>query len=192
MGARQVVLLTSLDATLLNCLPFYKQNAPLTPLESVPASPLLGVANKGLITSLKSTLTGTRGCNPRRCNIYKKHRSGDSLRLPDPPIHQAQSDVPGFVVLDFDHDEAVGRHGRAGFRAILEFVEAIDVRGRELAAANTKQRADHLAHHVAQERTTLYGKDQLLIVRAANEIRGQTGRFLLHLRNSTDGSHRSG
>ncbi len=68
-------------------LPSYQQPAPITPLEATFTSPLVNVADKGLITSLESTLTGTRGCNPCRCNTYKKHR-GLQRTLFRSPRHQ--------------------------------------------------------------------------------------------------------
>src|SRR5712691_4161181 len=65
----------------------------------------------------------------------------------------ARSEVPGFFVLHSDHNETVGRHGRAGFRAIPEFEQSIDIRGGKFPAPNVEQRAHHLAHHVTKERT---------------------------------------
>src|SRR5882762_5862192 len=79
------------------------------------------------------------------------------------PNTAAHSEVPGFFVLDFDHNEAMGRHGGTGFGAVAEFVQAIDVRGHELAAPDVEQRADHLAHHVAKKGAPAHRKDQLLV-----------------------------
>src|SRR5260370_2483834 len=77
----------------------------------------------------------------------------------------ARSKMPGFVVLDLDHYEALRWNGRAGFRAVPEFVQAIDVRRQEFSAPAVEQRAHHLAHHITKKRPPANGKDQLLVVR---------------------------
>src|SRR5260370_30775618 len=70
------------------------------------------------------------------------------------------ADSPCLLVLHFNHHEALGRNGGAGFRAVPQFIQAINIRGRELPAAHVEQRAHHLAHHIAKERPPAHGEDQ--------------------------------
>src|SRR5882672_10970129 len=45
---------------------------------------------------------------------------------------------PRFFVLDFDHEEAVGRHSGAGFGAVAQFEQAVDVSWCQFSASNVE------------------------------------------------------
>ncbi len=42
-------------------------------------------------------------------------------------------------MLDFDHNEAMGRYSRTGLGAIAQLVQTLNVRGREFSAPDVKQ-----------------------------------------------------
>ena len=73
-------------------------------------------------------------------------------------------------MLYFDHHETLRRDGGAGFGAVPQFVQAIDVGRRELSAPHVEHRAHHLTHHITKERAPANGKDQLFVVRAARQL----------------------
>ena len=76
MRPRHAVLLNPLEATLLDCLPFYKQNVPVTPLEATLAKPLVSVADKGFITPLEATLTRFSPATPLDATLTKNLGEG--------------------------------------------------------------------------------------------------------------------
>ena len=80
MCARPAVLLNSLDATLLDCLLSYKQNTPVTHLESTLAGPLLKCCKQRTYNPFRIRTYKIISRNPFRCNTYKK-RHGRVLRL---------------------------------------------------------------------------------------------------------------
>ena len=59
MLARQAVLLNPLKSALPDCLPFYKQIAPITPLESALTGPSQLIENIATLTPAESALTDT-------------------------------------------------------------------------------------------------------------------------------------
>src|SRR3954452_4559521 len=79
---------------------------------------------------------------------------------------------PGFFVFNADHAETLRRNGRTRLGAIFEFVETVDIRGLEFAAANIEQSANHFAHHVAEKRAAAHGEDELLIIGGAHKFGG--------------------
>ena len=84
----------------------------------------------------------------------------------------------GFFEVNFDHGQALGRHGWTGFGAVFESEEAIDVRGSQFSPAYVQERAYNFANHVTQERAAVDGEDQFVVVRAAQQFGGID--FTLH------------
>src|SRR6266496_465191 len=87
--------------------------------------------------------------------------SGTRLRPAQPP---------GLFMLDLNHDQALRWNRGAGFGAVPEFIEALDIRRGKFAAAHVQKRSNHLAHHVTQERTAANGKNQFFVVRSARQL----------------------
>jgi len=84
--------LTLLEATLMDCLPFYKQNAPVTHLKSTPPSPLISVVSKGLITPSETTLTESSPANPLEATLTKNR--GEGAAILNHPFSHAPSSAP--------------------------------------------------------------------------------------------------
>src|SRR5260370_12851356 len=70
----------------------------------------------------------------------RKHNRGSSQ-----PKSATRSEVPRFIVLDLDHHETLRRNGRAGFRAVTEFVQTITVPRHEFPPPHTYHLPPHSA-----------------------------------------------
>src|SRR5437660_10921363 len=93
-------------------------------------------------------------------------------RSRDSPRHNAtRSEMPRFIVLDLDHHKALRRNGWTRFRAVTEFVQAIDVCWCQLPAPHVEERSNHLAHHVTKERASTNCEDQLFVVCSSRQLR---------------------
>ena len=101
MCARPAVLLSSLDATLLDCLLSYKQNVPVNLLESTLAGPLLSVAHKGLITPLESALTKCSPATPLDATLTKNAEESAAAQYQPPitrPLVPLRRPTPGVTI----------------------------------------------------------------------------------------------
>src|SRR6476646_5286559 len=79
-------------------------------------------------------------------------------------------DAPSYIVHDFDHAQALRRHGGTGLGAVAKLIEARDVIRHELATADVEQRAYHFADHVAQEGAAAHGIDKFFAIVAAHQL----------------------
>src|SRR5258708_23171166 len=73
-------------------------------------------------------------------------------------------------MLDLNHDQALWWNRGAGFGAVPEFIEALDIRSRKFAAAHVQKRSTHLARHLTQERPAANGKNQFFVIRSARQL----------------------
>ena len=69
----------------------------------------------------------------------------------------------GFFEVNFDHGQALGRHGWTGFGAVFESEEAIDVRGSQFSPAYVQE---HLAGRAAEAHTVF---NQAVAIAPANK-----------------------
>ena len=86
MGTHQAVLLTPLESALPDCLPFYKQIAPITPLESALTDPLQLIENTAALTAAKSALTDIPSVTSLD-SALTKNRGGGGDPVPIPINH---------------------------------------------------------------------------------------------------------
>jgi hypothetical protein len=104
MLARQAVLLNPLKSALPDCLPFYKQIAPVTPLESALTVPSQPIENIATLTFAESALTTIPSVTSLDSALTKKPgRVEGSLRPIRPypfPIHQSEIWRPPLVYPD--------------------------------------------------------------------------------------------
>jgi hypothetical protein len=81
MGARQTVLLNSLESALPACLPFYKQIAPITPLDSALRNPFQLIENTAALTTAESALADIPSVTSLD-SALTKNRGGDPVPIP--------------------------------------------------------------------------------------------------------------
>src|SRR5215470_1289832 len=78
---------------------------------------------------------------------------------------------PGFLMLYFHHHQPLWRNSWASLRAVLGFVETINILWLEPSPTYFEQCAHHFANHVAQKRPAAHRKHQLFIVRGSYKFR---------------------
>lgn len=83
-----------------------------------------------------------------------------------------RTETIGFFELDGDHAETLRRNGGAGFGAVFEFVEAVNIFRLQLAATDVKKRAYHLTDHIAEKRAAAHGEDEFFVVGGAVQFGG--------------------
>jgi hypothetical protein len=82
MGARQAVLLNSLESALPACLPFYKQIALINPLESAFTGSFQIIENTATLTPAESALTDIPSVTSLESALTENRGGGLSIRYP--------------------------------------------------------------------------------------------------------------
>src|ERR1700761_7858068 len=84
--------------------------------------------------------------------------------LPEPTRDWKLRDAIGLIMFGADHHQALRRHRGAGFRAIAQFEQPVDVVGPQFPLPDVQQRADHFSNHIAQKGSPVHSEDEFLIV----------------------------